>query len=93
MNNPRPSNEYIKQQAQRANEYAQQNEDSKRRGSGTFEDLELDQAQTPDRVDQSNWSWKEGGNEQYHEGKFWSSHADHCWSLTHGFSRICSISR
>jgi hypothetical protein len=65
----RPTNEHIKQQAQRANDYAEQNENSRRRGSGTFEDLELDQAQTPDRVDQSNWSWTESGSQQYQEGK------------------------
>ncbi|CAM0135456.1 hypothetical protein VKS41_005097 [Umbelopsis sp. WA50703] len=63
----RPTNEHIKQQAQRANDYAEQNENSRRRGSGTFEDLELDQAQTPDRVDQSNWSWTESGSQQYQE--------------------------
>lgn len=78
MNDPRPSNEYIKQQARKANEYAQQNEDNKRRGSGTFEDLELDQAQTPDRVDQSNWSWREDGNQQYHEGEVWTLQIDQC---------------
>ncbi|GAB5587091.1 hypothetical protein Unana1_01991 [Umbelopsis nana] len=62
----RPSNEQIKQQALRANKAAELNEKLRKHISSSFDDLELDQAQTPDRVDQSNWSWLENGSEMYH---------------------------
>lgn len=64
----RPSNEQIKQQALRANKAAELNEKLRKHISSSFDDLELDQAQTPDRVDQSNWSWLENGSEMYHLG-------------------------
>lgn len=66
----RPSNDQIKQQALRANQAAEMNERLRKQVSSSFDDLELDQAQTPDRVDQSNWSWLERGSEQYHMGTY-----------------------